>query len=95
MTTDRQIELIDELAGKCCRYHDIHKSCMGCWRRTNGCEKFILLNKLVEEDCRIVPQGEWLQTENYYAYKCSRCDAITRQPNDNYCPNCGARMMEE
>ncbi len=39
-----------------------------------------------------VKHGTWLQTKDYYAYKCSCCGAITRQPNDKYCHNCGAVM---
>ncbi len=39
--------------------------------------------------------GKWLKTKDYYAYECSCCGAITRQPHDNYCYNCGAKMTEE
>ena len=110
MTTDKQIELIDELADKCCRDHDLHanhKSCMGCWRRTDGCDKYILLNKLVEEGCRLERQGRWLFS-NYggiHYYQCSCCDAEFERPltytKDDvkkyrkYCSACGARMIKE
>lgn len=96
MTTDKQIELIDELAGKCCRDHDIHDSCMACWRRTQGCSKYIILAKLVSEGCRIVPQGEWL-TDKYGMERsiCSVCEAVFEGDGGNYCMNCGARMTEE
>lgn len=95
MTTDKQIELIDELADKCCRYHDVHKSCMGCWRRTSKCDIWIILNKLVEEGCRIVPKGEWL-TDKYGMERsiCSCCGAVYEGDGGNYCRKCGARMVE-
>ena len=96
MTTDKQIELIDELADKCCRDHDIHKSCMACWRRTRGCSKYIILAKLVSEGCRIVPQGEWL-TDKYGLERsiCSVCEAVFEGDGGNYCSKCGARMTDE
>ena len=56
---------------------------------------FRIATALINEGFRLEPIGEWLQTENYYAYRCSRCGEITRQPNDNYCSNCGAKMTEE
>ena len=105
MTTDKQIELIDELADKCCRDHDIHKSCMACWRRTQGCSKFITIAKLVQEGCRIVPTGEWIDVPDYggsgwqisgkpvQPKYCSVC-GDTYSKAYNYCPNCGAKMME-
>ena len=96
MTTDKQIELIDALADKCCRDHDIHKSCMACWRRTQGCGKYITLAKLVQEGCRLVPNGEWL-TDKYGMGRsiCSVCGATFDGDGGNYCCICGARMTED
>ena len=107
MTTDKQIELIDELADKCCRDFDIHKSCMACWRRTQSCGKFITLAKLVQEGCRIVPKGFWGVARVYNEYTmsynvktvCSLCsydigyEGTVVKPN--YCPKCGACMKED
>lgn len=101
MTTNKQIELIDELADKCCKDHDIHKSCMACWRRTQGCGKFITLNKLVEEGCKIERKGEWKPYTEYYAddysecntrkvWTCSLCGRIEKYQQP-YC-HCGAKM---
>ncbi len=56
---------------------------------------FRIATALINEGFRLEPTGEWLQTEDYYTYKCSRCGEITHQPNDNYCANCGARMIKE
>jgi hypothetical protein len=96
MTTDKQIELIDELAAKCCKYYDMYKSCITCWRRTCDCDKYITLAKLVQEGCRLVPQGEWL-TDKYGMERsiCSLCGAVYEGDGGNYCRNCGARMTEE
>ena len=93
MTTNKQFKLIDELADKCCRDHGIHESCMACWRRTQGCGKFIILAKLTSEGCRIVPQGEWL-TDKYGMERsiCSICGAVFEGDGGNYCRNCGAKM---
>ena len=103
MTTNKQIEFIDELADKCCRYHDVHKSCMGCWRRTSKCDIWIILNKLVEEGCRIVHNGEWLvakterswnDAEYPYIHKCSLCrNEVPSQDLTPYCSYCGAVMQ--
>ena len=53
---------------------------------------FRLATALINAGFRLESTGEWLQTENYYAYKCSRCGEITCRPIDNYCSNCGAKM---
>ena len=46
--------------------------------------------------------GEWVKTSEYVTtayghldiFKCSRCNAeITIDNYDNYCPNCGAKMI--
>ena len=96
MTTDKQIELIDELAAKCCKYHDMYKSCMTCWKRTCDCYKYITLAKLVQEGCRLVPKGEWL-TDKYGMERsiCSCCGAVYEGDGGNYCRKCGVRMTEE
>ena len=96
MTTDKQIELIDKLADKCCRDRDIHKSCMACWRRTQGCSKYITIAKLVQEGCRLVHKGEWL-TDKYGMERsiCSVCGAVFEGDGGNYCSKCGARMTED
>ena len=107
MTTDK-LELIEELADKCCIYHDLHavqKSCIGCWRRTSGCSKFTLLSKLVEEGCRLERVGEWVvaktesawnDAEYPYMHKCSLCgNEVPSQDLTQYCSYCGAKMTEE
>ena len=96
MTTDKQIELIDELADKCCRNHDIHKSCIACWRRTQGCGKYITIAKLVSEGCKIERKGTWL-TDRFGMERsiCSVCGAVFEGDGGNYCRKCGARMTEE
>ena len=96
MTDKKRIELIDALADKCCSYHDMYKSCTGCWRRTSTCDKWIILSKLVDEGCRLVPKGEWL-TDKYGMERsiCSICGAVFEGDGGNYCRKCGARMTEE
>lgn len=96
MTEEKKIKLIDELADKCCKYHDVHKSCMNCWRRTTGCDKFILINKLVEEGCRIEINAKWqhyLSTPGgiHDKYKCTSCGYITGWTT-KFCSECGATM---
>ena len=105
MTTDKKIELIDELADKCCKWHDVHKSCMACWRRTQDCTKFITLSKLVEEGCKLERTGKWLVAkierawncvEYPYMHKCSLCgNEQASQDLTPYCPYCGAKMEED
>ena len=53
------------------------------------------LSQLPASDVQRVLHGMWLKTENYYAYKCSCCGYITRQPHDKYCSECGAKMYLE
>lgn len=96
MTTDKQIELIDELADKCCRYHDIHKSCMSCWRRTSKCDIWIILNKLVEQGCKIEATAEWQHCVStpggiHDQYKCTSCGYTTGWTT-KFCSVCGAKM---
>lgn len=96
MTDEKRIELIDQLSEKCCKYRDVHASCMGCWRRTTCCDKYMLFYALVERGCRLVSKGEWL-TDKYGMERsiCSICGAVFEGDGGNYCRKCGARMTEE
>ena len=99
MTDEKRIELIEELAEQCCALHTLHvnqKTCMNCWRRTSTCDKWIILSKLVDEGCRLVPKGEWL-TDKYGMERsiCSICGAVFEGDGGNYCRKCGARMTED
>ena len=96
MTDEKKIELIDELADKCCRYHDMYKSCMACWKRTNCCDKYMLLYSLVERGCRVERRGEWL-TDKYGMERsiCSICGAVFEGDGGSYCRKCGAKMVED
>ena len=39
--------------------------------------------------------GRWIDTDNYYRrWKCSECGYHTRDEEPNYCPYCGAKMVE-
>ena len=39
--------------------------------------------------------GKWIDTDNYYQrWKCSECGCHTRDAEPNFCPNCGAKMVE-
>lgn len=40
--------------------------------------------------------GHWIDTDNYYQrWRCSECGCHTRDAEPNYCPHCGAEMINE
>ena len=45
-------------------------------------------------DVAPVRHGRWLHRKNGVAY-CSECEIDTVEDETKYCPNCGAKMMED
>ena len=82
MTRDRAIEILrDDASGA------------SLWELAEAVEMGI---KALEEER---PHGEWIDddinsNEKYHFFKCSVCggDGV---PRCNFCPNCGAKMVEE
>lgn len=47
-------------------------------------------------DVRENVKGEWLEPNGVLTFLCSNCGYVNNSANHwNYCPNCGARMVEE
>ena len=58
-------------------------------------EKFeAAILKIPVADVAPVRHGKWLHRKNGVAY-CSECEVDTVEDETNYCPNCGAKMMED
>lgn len=52
MKENEIIKVVDEMADICCRWHDVWKSCLNCWRRTNGCSTYPILYGLAKQGYR-------------------------------------------
>lgn len=95
--TNEEAKAILKNEVKCIQYQDTPK----CARNNEGtcanCPLVLPTENVLEAfrlalDALSEPKGKWLPTPDDFAeFKCSVCD----KPNfweDNYCPNCGARM---
>ena len=60
----------------------------------------LMIRNKVENMPEAVVRGEWIETK-YYTWECGVCGFhpfkgyIPKEPNFNFCPNCGADMRGE
>ena len=52
MNNIETIKAVNEMANMCCRWHDVWKNCLNCWRRTNGCTTYLIIYALAKEGYR-------------------------------------------
>lgn len=81
---------------------EMPKNCLECvfYRSTSSTYDYCCISTVepkgyIPEDCPLVEEktGKWIKhAENFYA--CSVCSAVVHT-NFNYCPNCGARMVND
>lgn len=69
---------------------------------TGNLDEFVtMLDKIIDEQPTIEERktGKWISLDDFrgkyndYGYKCSECGEHSDY-EENYCPNCGASMME-
>lgn len=85
----------------------VEACCGGCNPAlcSTPCDEVAAIRSIPAADVREVKRGKWEYTKiNYddYAWVCSVCgetwvlnDGTPAENNMNYCPNCGARMVND
>lgn len=43
-----EMAVVNEMASICCRWHDVWKNCLNCWRRTNCCTTYLTIYALAK-----------------------------------------------
>lgn len=70
----------------------------GNWHATEA-EAIEAWNTRAERTCKLIDRGSFMPEHDFYRSECSACGAMFWQtnghlPRANYCPNCGAKVVE-